>query len=96
LLEFCQTACELGINAAPLHWRVLNAVNDDDRFGLKDDGALLCGCFEQIANLDADLFADALAMMPSPPKKVHLRKQFRASLLLVAPWMVDRSSASET
>jgi hypothetical protein len=35
------------------------------------------------------------AMMPSPPKKVHLRKRLRASLLLVAPWMVDRSCASE-
>jgi len=60
LLEFCQTACELGINAAPLHWRVLIAVNNYDRFGLKDDGTLLGGCFEQIANLDADLLADAL------------------------------------
>jgi hypothetical protein len=34
-------------------------------------------------------------MTPSPPKKVHLRKRLRASLLLVAPWMVDLSCASE-
>jgi hypothetical protein len=30
------------------------------------------------------------AMMPSSPKKVHLRNRFSASLLLVLPWMVDR------
>jgi hypothetical protein len=35
-------------------------------------------------------------MMPSPPKKVHFRNPLRASLLFVAPWMVDRNCASET
>ncbi len=34
-------------------------------------------------------------MMPSPPKKVHLRKRLRPSLLFVLPWMVDRSCESE-